>query len=189
MKTVALTGSIGSGKTTVLKFVRKCRVPAIDCDSVVSNLYRDKRVQKKLIGLFGTKNRKDIASIIFSSPSKRKRLESFLHPLVWKQVNGKLSCFRKQGKALVVVDVPLLFEARWQNRFDLIIFVKAPKKKCLERIAKRGLSKKEGLKRWHAQLPPMKKVKSSHYIIDNSGSLAKAERQVRQLLAELLSAK
>jgi len=51
-----------------------------------------------------------------------------------EQVKAKLSSFKRQGKALVVVDVPLLFEAKWQNRFDSVIFVKAPKKKCIQRL-------------------------------------------------------
>lgn len=185
MKAIALTGSIGSGKSLVLKFVRSARVPTIDCDALVSKMYREKAVQKKLKQLFGTAGRKEIASIAFSSPSKRRKLENLLHPLVWKQVKGKLSSFGKQGKLIAVVDVPLLFEAKWQKRFNSVIFVKASKKTCIQRLAKRGFSRKESLQRWNAQLPQKKKVKRSDYVIDNSGSLARTRKRVRQLLSEL----
>jgi len=185
MKAIALTGSIGSGKSSVLKIVRSFRVPTIDCDAIVSKMYREKAVQKKLKQLFGTVNRKEIAEIAFSSPKKRRQLERLLHPLVWKRVKDRLSSLENQGKPIAVADVPLLFEARWQNRFSAIVFVKAPKKTCLQRLAKRGLSRKEALQRWNAQISPRKKVKRSDYVIDNGGSLAKTRKQVRQLLQEL----
>jgi dephospho-CoA kinase len=185
MKAIALTGSIGSGKTTVLKFVRDSHIPTIDCDAIVSKAYREKPVKKKLRKMFGTANRREIAGIVFSSPKKRRKLEKLLHPLVWKRVKSKLSLLRKQGKLLAVVDVPLLFEARWQNRFNSVIFVKVAKKTCIQRLAKKGFSRKEALQRWNAQLPPRKKVKKSDYLIDNSGTVAKTRKQVRQLLSDL----
>jgi len=185
MKAIALTGSIGSGKTAVLKFVRKFHVPTIDCDALVAKLYRDKRVQQKLLRLFQTKSKKEIAAIVFSSPSKRRKLEKLLHPLVWREAQAKLASFRKQGKPLVIVDVPLLFEVKWQKRFNSTIFVKAPKKLCIQRLKKRGFSIKEALQRWNSQMPLKKKVKKAHHVIDNSGSLSKTGKQVKQLLAEL----
>jgi len=83
MKAIALAGLIGSGKSTVLKTVRRMALPVVDCDSIVSKLYRGKAVKKKLLKLFGTVNKKKIADLVFSSSSKRKKLEALLHPLVW----------------------------------------------------------------------------------------------------------
>jgi len=185
MKAIALTGSIGSGKTTVLKFVRSFRIATVDSDAIVRKLYREKRVQEKLRQVFGTANRKKIASIVFSSPSKRRKLEKILHPLVWRRVKSRLSSFRKQGKLIAFVDVPLLFEANWQKRFDFVVFVKASKEKCIKRLQKKGFGKREALVRWQAQLSPRKKIKSSDYIIDNGHSLAKTRKQVKQLLSKL----
>ena len=185
MKAIALTGNIGSGKTTVLKFVRSMHVPVVDSDKIVASLYREKRVQKKLAGIFGTSNRKKIASIAFASPSKRRKLEKILHPLVWRKVSERLSAFRKRGVGLAIVEVPLLFEAKWGKRFDSVIFVKASKKKCLERLAGKGIARKDALPRWNAQLPAKKKIKSSHYIIDNGKGPASTRKQVLNLIKDL----
>jgi len=185
MKAVALTGNFGSGKTTVLKFVRSFRVPTIDSDRIVASLYRKPLVKKKLEKLFGTSKRKDLAKTVFSSSSKRKKLESLLHPLVWREVKAKLASFKKKRKLFVVVDVPLLFETGWQSKFGSVIVVKCPKKTCLERLAKNGFSRKDALLRLKAQLSQRKKIKRAHFIIDNGGSLAKTRKQVGQLLALL----
>jgi len=185
MKAIALTGLIGSGKSTVLKTVRRMAVSVIDCDSIVSKLYRDKAVKKKLFKLFGTVNRKKIANIVFSSSSKRKKLEALLHPLVWREVKAKLALFKERKKNLAVVDVPLLFEAKWENKFDSIVFVKAPKAKCLARLVDKGLSIKEALQRWNSQIRPGKKIKKAQHVIDNSGSLSHTRKQARLLFSEL----
>ena len=66
MKVVALTGNIGSGKTTVLKFVRSMHISVIDSDRIVASFYRDKKVQEKIFRIFGTSKRQEVASIAFS---------------------------------------------------------------------------------------------------------------------------
>ncbi len=186
MKVVALAGNIGSGKTTVLKFVRSMQVSIIDSDKIVASLYKDKGVQQKLFRLFGACKRNEIASLAFSSPSKLRKLEKLLHPLVWREVKQKLSVFRARGKKLAVVEVPLLFEANWEKRFDSVIFVKSSKKKCLERLAGKGLVKKDALLRWNAQFPVKKKIKSSQYIIDNNKTPANTRKQVLLLIKDLV---
>ena len=187
MKTVALTGSIGSGKTTVLKTVCSLRIPTVDCDSLVQKLYRSSTIKKKLIKEFGIASKAELAQIAFSSKAKRKKLEKIFHPLVWKLVNQKLTLFKKQKKALAFVDVPLLFEAGWQKRFDTTVFVKATKKQCLLRLKKRGLSGKEALLRWNAQMPQKKKIKSAHHVIDNTGPKTKTRTQTKKIAKELLN--
>ena len=185
MKAIALTGSIGSGKSTVLKFVRSLRIATVDCDAIVSKLYMEKEVRKSLLRFFGTADRKEISSIVFASPTKRRKLEKALHPLVWREVRSRLASLRKQGKRLAIVDVPLLFEAKWEKRFDSTIFVKALKKKCIQRLIAKGMPRKQVLQRWKAQLSPGKKIKKAQHVIDNSGSPAKTRQQVKRLLLEL----
>ena len=185
MKAVAITGCFGSGKTTVLKFVRSMRFPALDTDKVVAGLYRNRMVRKKLVACFGTAERKEIASLVFSSPSKRKRLESILHPLVWRKVEKWLNAMRGRGEKLAFVEVPLLFEAKWENRFDAIVLVRASKKKCIARLAAKGVPKKEALLRLKAQSPMGKKVKKAQCVIDNGKSPAKTRAQVKSIVGLL----
>jgi dephospho-CoA kinase len=186
MKVVALTGSFGAGKTSVLKFVHSMRLPTINSDAIVARLYREEAVQKKLLKAFGTFSKKELAKTIFSSPGKRRKLESILHPLAWNLIKARLASFKKRDKALVFVEVPLLFEAGWQKRFDKAVFVKCSRKACLKRLALKGISKEEAVLRFRAQLSQEKKIKKAHHIIDNSGSLASTKKQVRLLVEKLV---
>ncbi len=182
MFSIALTGSICSGKSTVLRFFRKQGIPAIDCDAIVSELHKRKAVQKKLLREFGSFKKSKISAIVFPSPRKRKKLERILHPLVWGEIKKKLQKLKRQGRRFAVVDVPLLFEAKWQNRFDAVIVVKAGKQQCLQRALKKGIKRKLFLLRYAAQMQLGKKIKRAHYIIDNGGSLKRTRKQARQLI-------
>ena len=186
MRLIALTGPICSGKSTVLRLLKQQGIPAIDCDAIVRQLYKRKAVQKKLLREFGTFNKNKISALVFSSPGKRKKLEGILHPLVWKEIEKGIKKFRKKNENFVIVDVPLLFEAKWQNRFDAVIVVKTSKRQCMQRAIKKGMNKKEFLLRYAAQIPIGKKIKRAHYLIDNSGSLRATRKQARQLIKGLI---
>ncbi|MDP2973814.1 MAG: dephospho-CoA kinase, partial [Candidatus Diapherotrites archaeon] len=154
-------------------------------DAIVSELHKRKSVQKALQRGDGSIEKNKISAIVFASPKKRKKLESILHPLVWKEIEKGIKKFGEKKQNFAVVDVPLLFEAGWQNRFDAVIVVKAGKQQCMQRALKKGLSKKEFLLRYAAQIPSSKKLKRAHYLIDNSGSLRATRKQAKKLIAEL----
>ena len=107
----ALTGGIASGKSFVLEEFKKQGFKTLDCDSIVGKLYREKKVKRKLEKGFGTANKEKLSKIVFAFPSKRKKLEALLHPLVFRELKKKLSALKK-GKKPAVVDAPLLFESR-----------------------------------------------------------------------------
>jgi len=200
MQLIALTGSICSGKSTILKMLEQQGIATLDSDGIVKQLYRKKPIQKKLLAEFGTFNKKKIASIVFSNRGKRKRLESILHPLVKKEIKKREQAFKRRKKKAVVVDVPLLFEAKWQSHFDSVIVVRAGKQQCLQRAKKKGLTKKEFLLRYKAQMPLGqkikkaffasqktlgKKIKRAQHVIDNTKSLANTRKQVKELARDL----
>jgi dephospho-CoA kinase len=187
MKAVAVTGCFGSGKSTVLKFARSMGFPALDADRVVAGLYRGRVARARLVKEFGNANRKKIAKIVFYSQKKRKKLESILHPLVWRKVEKWLGGMRGKGVEIALVEVPLLFEAKWEKRFDAVVVVRASKKKCLARLAAKGVSRKEALARLGAQIPIGKKVKKAHCIIDNGKGPAMARAQMKVFLEALIS--
>jgi len=185
MRSIALTGGMGSGKTTVLRMLRKAGVATIDCDAIVAELYGKKAVQKKLAGIFGSHSKGKIAEIVFKNSEKRGKLQRLLHPLVWREVQRLLRKFRAAGKNVVVTDVPLLFEAGWQKRFHGAIVVFAPKKQCLQRLRGKGVPKKAALQRMAAQAPIAEKINKAQFIIDNTGSMAYTRLQARALAAKL----
>lgn len=181
-----MTGNMGSGKTTVLNSVRSPLVGKVSADKIVSGLYKNEAVKKKLVKKFGTAKRKEIAGIAFSSKAKRKQLEKILHPLVWKEIKSRTSAFKKKGKKLVIVEAPLLFEAGWQKKFDKAILVRAGKKKCVARLVKKGMGKKEAGARLEAQMPESKKIKACQFSIDNNGQKARAIAKAKRIVKELM---
>ncbi len=185
MLKIALTGSIASGKSAILRFFAQQGIPTIDADEIVKALYRRREVKEKVLALFHTFDRKAIASQIFSSPSKRKELEELLHPLVGWEIKEKMRSLQEKGEKMVVVEVPLLFEADLQKLFDRAIAVKVSKQEQIARLKRQGLSEKEFLLRINSQLSTEEKVKKADFVIDNNGSLQHAFKQAEKILRQL----
>jgi dephospho-CoA kinase len=121
---LGLTGSLASGKSTALKAFRKLGFKTLSADDVVAEIYKKHGLTKKaLIKKYTTK-------------AKLKKLEAWIHPRVEKHM---LRWMRKQ-KGPVVVEVPLLFEAGFDQFFDKIIFIYAPRAVRLRRAVNRGMS-------------------------------------------------
>lgn len=184
MLKIALTGSIASGKSFVLSLLKK-RFSCIDSDKIVHFLYNKKEVQKKLLKHFKTFNRKKLAGIVFSNNRKKILLEKILWPLTIKEINKKLRQLKLKKEKIVIIDVPLLFEAKLEKKFDLIIVVFCEKKQQIQRLVKKGFSLNEAKKRIESQISLTKKIKKADFVIDNSGSINKTKKQVR-LLGRLL---
>jgi len=185
MKKIAVTGGIASGKSTVLSVFGENSVPTIDCDSIVDKLYSDKSVCKQISSSLGTCDRKELARKIFSAPIARQNLEAILHSLVLSELKQRLSGLESSGEKAVAVDVPLLFEAGWQNLFDKVVVVLAPHEKRVSRLVARGFSEQEAEAAISSQMPQEEKLKKSDYAIDNSKSLASTEEQVLKILRDL----
>jgi len=185
MLRVALTGGIATGKTSLLEFFQSHSVSTIDADAIVEQLYSKPKVGEKILKLFHSLNRKEIAHQVFSSPKLKKELEYILHPLVLSEIQKKLLEFEKKGKTMVVVELPLLFEAGLEQLFDKVIVVTCSKKKQIKRLVELGLSEKQALARIESQLPLNAKVKKADFVIDNNESLASALKQAEKILSEL----
>ncbi|RUM59969.1 MAG: dephospho-CoA kinase, partial [Persephonella sp.] len=118
MLKVGLTGSIGTGKSTVLKLFNQLGAYTVDVDKIVHQLYKRKDIQEKVKKEFGdvfnedgSLNRKKVAKIIFNNPEKKKVLENIIHPEVRKEVKRFIQNIEKKNKkAIVIVEVPLLIE-------------------------------------------------------------------------------
>ena len=185
MLRVALTGNISSGKTEVLNFFAKKQIPTLDADAIVRGLYTKPEVKEKILSAFATLDKKEIASKAFSFPNKRKELESILHPLVIQEIKSRLTALQQQGAKLVVVEVPLLFEAGLEKMFDKTIAVHISKEKQLDRLKQQGFTEEEAMQRINSQLSSEEKVKKSDFTIDNNSSLENAFKQAENILREL----
>lgn len=188
---IAITGGIGCGKSTVLKFLEAGGVPCLSSDSVVrSLLFEDNAVISEVIERFGpdlqasdgSVNRKALAEIVFRSESDLLWLESLLHPLV----RAKWEAFLKINTGeLACVEIPLLFEKRLEKDFDLSVSVICSVANATNRLSQKGYSISDISLRRQQQLPISVKVECSNFVLSNDGSLNFLEQQTHILLSYL----
>lgn len=182
---IGITGVFGSGKTTVAKiFKRLSNCDVIDADRIAREVLP--RLKEKVIREFGNIiikgkkiDRRRLADVVFNDKKKLSRLNRITHPNIIKEVGNRI---KKSNRRLIVLDVPLLIEAKMQKMVDKVIVVKCDDEKIIQRSR---FSRKETTMRIASQLPIEKKLKLADYIVDNNGSLKNTEEQVKKML-ELL---
>jgi len=193
---VGLTGGIGSGKSSVAEMFKDEGAYVIDFDYLARVVVEpDTPAWRDIVEHFSseillpdrTLNRSRLAEIVFSDVKSRKALEGFIHPRIFEKQETLLKEIEKRDpKAIVIVDVPLLFELSLNKNFDKIILVYVSRDVQIERAIKRdALLKEEVEKRLKAQINLEKKKLLSDYIINNEGSLKNTMDQVRRVIHEL----
>jgi dephospho-CoA kinase len=137
----------------------------------------------------GEIDRKRLAAVIFNDPAEQQALEQIVHPRVKLEVDRRIGLIRQQTpEALVIVDIPLLFEAGMQGGLDAVIVVYAPEHLQLERLMTRdGLTEPEARARIRAQMPIESKRRRAERVIDNSGSLEHTREQTLEILRQLMT--
>lgn len=175
-KLIALTGGIGSGKSFALKTIEENGFNTLSCDKIVSELYETakvKRLLKKLFpeavkGLIKLKiDRKKISELAFSSPERHEKLTAAVTPLVLDEVLKRAAA----SPSHVFVEVPLLFECGYQNRFDKVIVLLRDKAERIESVKLRsGLNEEQILARMAKQFDYEKEDLSSYTLIINDGN-------------------
>ncbi len=198
MMTVALTGSVGSGKSTVAAIWQEVGIEVLSADAVAREV-----VQPGTPGLSavvdsfgpdildetGALDRDAMRRVVFEDPEARARLESILHPLNRARRAEWVEAMREEGAVLVVAEVPLLFEVGLETEFDSSVLVAATRDVCLDRLSdSRGLSREESLKIWSTQMEPTEKEGRADYVIHNNGTLADLRDRALALL-DLLRAR
>ena len=188
---IGLTGTFGSGKSSVLRLFRKEGASTVSADRIVHSLLRCKTVKEAVKNIFGPAvlkkgqvNRTALAKIVFADKEKRRQLEELLHPIVKEQILKDAKRISRQKKP-VVAEVPLLFESGFLEPFDYIICVSAKPEVIRIRMQKKGITAAEVENRSSSQWKVSEKEKRSDAIIENSESRAKTEKQVRALMDRL----
>jgi dephospho-CoA kinase len=196
MLVAGLTGGIATGKSTVAGVFQEAGARLIDADRIARDVVRKgSSAYLDIVAHFGTDillddgeiDRGRLAAIIFNSPTEQRTLENIVHPLVKREIDRRVGLIRQQApEALVIIDIPLLFEAGMQQGLDEVIVVCVPEQIQIERLmARDGLNESEALVRIRAQMPIESKKALATRLIDNSGSLENTRGQTLGIYRQL----
>lgn len=188
---IGITGSIGSGKTTVAKLFSKHWYNRIDADEIGHQIIKKNSITyRKIIKEFGNKildkdkniNRKKLGDFVFNDARKVKKLNSIMHPLILKEIKNKIIQIQKrcQDKTRIVIDAPLLLETNTKNMVDNVIVIKTDTDKIIKRNKK--FSKEQIEKILNQQMPLNEKLKYADFVIDNNKDLEHLKKQVRNIV-------
>lgn len=195
---IGLTGGVATGKSTVARMFKQCGAVVIDADELARAVVQPgKPAWREIVRAFGkgvlnldrSINRQALGSIVFHHPAKRRRLERIIHPRVaHEQRRMTIEATRKDPHAVVIYDVPLLFEAGIDKRVDTTIVVTADRETQIARLKKRnGLSRAEAFRRIRSQMPLGMKRRRADYVLDGRTDARRLARDVRQLFKYLRS--
>lgn len=197
MLNVGLTGGIACGKSTVARFFVKNGAHLIDFDLLSRQVQKPgKPAWQKVVDYFGKEilqkdkkiNRVKLGNIVFANKNKLFKLNKIVHPFVYQEWHSQLDKIsKKEKRAIVLSDIPLLFEGKKQHLFDLtILVVIEPEEQIRRLIARNHISRKEAEKRLKSQMPINKKKELADIIIDNRESISKTEKTVKKVWHNLL---
>lgn len=192
MVLVGLTGGVATGKSTVALMFKQCGAIVIDADVLARSVVEPgKPAWREIVKLFGEKvlnpdrtiNRRMLGNIVFRDPAKRKQLEHIIHPRVAREQRRLIRAVRaRTPHAVVVYEVPLLFEAGIEKHVDYIVVVNANQDTQLARLQKRdGLSRMEALQRIRSQLPLAHKRRLADFVLDGTMTKRRLFTRVKAL--------
>jgi dephospho-CoA kinase len=185
---IALTGSIGMGKSTVAKMFDAAGIPVFDADATVRQMQGPSGALIEKIGeLFpgcvraGTLDRECLAQIVLADRSKLAMLEQIVHPAVREWRESFIE--RNRGAPALVFEIPLLFETGGEKEFDKVIVVSAPAELQRSRVlARQGMTQARFDSILERQIPDEEKRRQADFVIDTGGDLSTTEGQVRNIL-------
>ncbi len=198
MITVGLTGVFGSGKSTVLSMFKRLGAVTLDSDAIVhEELKCNKALSKKIASLFGPDilkggcvRRRILAALVFGNRLDLDRLNRLIHPLVKERIQKEITRLRLRisakkdaAGAVLVAEVPLLFEAGFNKIFDVTLVVAAGPRVQKERMLKNERFSVQDLKsRMRYQMPLDAKIRACDFVIDNNKEKKQTFTQVKELM-------
>lgn len=188
---LGLTGSIAMGKSATAKMFAEAGVPVHDADAAVHALYAGRAVPLIEAAFPGTTangkvDRTRLGEAVLGKPEAIARLEAIIHPLVHEEEANFLARARAEGRRMVVLDIPLLFETGGERRMDAVVVVSAPVEVQRERaLARPGMTVQRLDAILARQMPDADKRRRAHFIIETGSGLDPARRAVRSVIRAL----
>ncbi len=194
-KKIAITGGIGSGKSTVSRRIKEAGYPVFSCDELYKNILRNPTYVQKVAARFptcvtnGEIDRAKLASVIFKNERERAALNSIAHPLVMQALFSRME---ESESRLVFAEVPLLFEGNFQSQFDKVIVVLREKERRIASVVRRdGLLPAEVEDRILAQFDYQSKEAEKIFkegeviLIENNQTEEELNKKIDKILCEL----
>lgn len=191
---VAITGGIACGKSLFSRYLNELGMDVLDADDVVHRLEEPEGAAvDAIVNLFGEGvrcadggiDREALGALVFADNAARARLTGVVHPLVKTVIRA---WFEEPGQRMKAVAIPLLFEAKWDKGWDVIICLVSSEAVQLERLMRvRGLTEDQARRRVAAQMPLAEKAARSHIVVNNDAdvsALAQEAAKVYRLLIE-----
>lgn len=188
---VGLTGSFGSGKSSVLACFKELGASVVDSDVAVAEAYASNESFRSDLkarfgeGIFDTSgqvDRKALGKRVFGDPEELTWLELVLHPLVREHRNQQMA---SAPEALWIAEIPLLFEKNLEKEVDRSVSVVSSYSLRVSRLKNRGFSPEEVAARSKRQLPQNEKISRADFVILNDGSFEFLRRQVKHVFDQL----
>ena len=191
MKVIGLTGGIGSGKSTVSRFLAELGAVILDVDRVGHEAFKpDTEIYQQVVAAFGQQiltpggdiDREKLGEIVFGNPESLARLNQIMHPPMHEMVSAQLDDYRRQGREVVVIEAPLLIEVGWTSSVDEVWVTAASEATVLSRLeAEKGLSRQQALARIHSQLSSAERLRHADVVIDTDCDLGELRARVGEL--------
>ena len=195
MKLIGLTGGIASGKSTVADILRRLGAAVVNADVLAREVVEPGQdAWQEIVNTFGAEvlqadkrlDRQRLRKIIFDDPDARKKLEAIIHPRVRALAEKRIRENAAAGYAVVVYEVPLLFEGNIHHWVRPVILVACAPETQIKRLGQRDqVNESDAQKHIAAQMSLAEKRKLADYTIENDGTLEDLERQVREVLEKI----
>lgn len=187
---IAITGGIGSGKSTVTKIITEQGYPTFSCDIIYKQLLKEKSLTDKLVTEFGDSiltnglvdKKNKLSKLVFNDPSKLKRLNEITHPMIIEEAFKQMFEYK-----VAFCEVPLLFEGGFESLFDNVIVVLRNKSIRISTVMERdNLTEVEVMKRIDNQFDYDGKDFSNYYVIYNNSNLENLNKETLNILDQLI---
>jgi dephospho-CoA kinase len=198
VRTIGVTGGIGSGKSSAVQILAELGAVVIDADRVGHEVYAPGTVGfdqvvaafgRDIVGADGAIDRKRLGAIVFGDPSALGRLNAIVHPLIRDAVAQRVNAARARGRAPIVVEAALLIEAKWDALVDEVWLVVARREVIEQRlVSQRGMEPAAVAARMRAQLSDEERRAHAAVVVDNSGSRDQLRERIERLWRERLAA-
>lgn len=196
MITVGLTGSIGTGKSTVTKYLLERGYKVIDADKISRHVVKKGEIGYfKLLDYFGKEiidkeeniDRQKLSKIVFSDKEKLEKLNSILHPVIIDKISELENVYKNKGEAIVFIDAPLLIETKLYENVDKVVLITADEDIQIKRIIKRdNIDETKARRIINAQMSFEEKRVFADFILKNNESRKKLFESLEIILQELV---